>query len=119
MYTARNAANAERFNRIYAGDITGYPSTSEADHDLIENLCFYSISNEQVRRLFLASQLGKRDKHHRHNGYHVNLSIKKCRAKHAANKRKKQIQSKALMSGLHSAIDKMIEAKANQTPGGE
>lgn len=65
---AHRAANAEKFSRLWSADATGdhppeYPTPSEADMALVSMLAFYSQSNEQVRRLFIQSARGKRDKY--------------------------------------------------------
>ena len=112
MESARNADNAEKFNRLYSGDINGYPSASEADHALAELLAFHSKSNEQVRRLFLASKLGERDKHHKNNGYHLNLSLQKIRAIQATEDRKLTAFSKRMEPAIDNWIAKhKAEAK--------
>jgi hypothetical protein len=60
---AESASNGEKFLQLMDGHWEGeYPSQSEADHALVNMLAFYSRNNEQVRRLFLTSRLGKRDK---------------------------------------------------------
>lgn len=63
---ASEAANGEKFRTLWNCNFEqndlGYPSQSEADSSLMETLCFYSASNEQVRRLFRLSELGKREK---------------------------------------------------------
>lgn len=78
---AENARNSHKFNSLYAGQINGHPSQSEADHALLAMFCYYTDSNEQVRRLFRASALGQREKAHR--GDYLNRSLAQVRARQA------------------------------------
>ena len=53
----------QKFQRLYSGDISGYPSQSEADGALMLILATATALNaEQIRRLFSQSALGQRDK---------------------------------------------------------
>jgi len=57
------AKNGDKFKDLYVGDWgKHYSSQSEADFALVDILAFYTESFEQVKRIFLASALGKRDK---------------------------------------------------------
>lgn len=76
---ATNAVNAEKFNSLCKGEIEEYPSQSEADFALLSMLCFYTRNNEQVRRLFRYSKLGKREKANRDNVY-LDRCLRKIRA---------------------------------------
>jgi hypothetical protein len=75
---AINAVNADKFDRLCRGEWEGeYPSQSEADYALINFLTFYSRNDDQVKRLFRASALGKRPKAMREN--YLDTMIQKVR----------------------------------------
>jgi hypothetical protein len=68
---AKSAANGDKFLKLWNGDWatvidehTGgpMPSQSEADQALINILAFYTQNRQQIRNMFAASALGKRDK---------------------------------------------------------
>lgn len=65
---ALEAANGEKFRTLLQGDWTDlYSSQSEADFAFVDIVAFYTQNREQIERIFLASQLGQRDKAKRRN----------------------------------------------------
>lgn len=98
---AMRAANAAKFNLLCSGDISHYPSQSEADLALLSILAFYSRSNEQVMRLFRMSELGKRDKAIKNDTY-LNYAIKRIRSNEPQflNLETVQAQAQAALSAI-------------------
>lgn len=75
---AMNAINGDKFNSLCQGIQVGYQSQSEADFALLAIIAYYTKSNEQVRRIFRMSALGKRDKAIRNDTY-LNFALGKIR----------------------------------------
>jgi hypothetical protein len=76
---AINAVNGDKFDRLCKGQWQDeYPSQSEADFALMDMLCFYTRSNDQAKRLFRYSALGKREKAQRDK--YLEYMIRKIRA---------------------------------------
>lgn len=67
--SAKSASNSEKFIDLFdhGNWQKYYPSQSEADQTLLNLIAFYSNNKEQVKRIFLASKLGQRDKAKRNN----------------------------------------------------
>jgi len=59
---ASGAVNGDKFDQLHRGDISNYPSQSEADQAYMNFLAFYTQHRLQLMRLFRASPLGKREK---------------------------------------------------------
>ncbi len=126
---AMGAENAEKFaalcnatsctgegvNKIH-GTYTalGYDSQSEADFALLSMFTFYTRSNEQVKRLFRMTGLGKRAKSQRDDRY-LNMSIARIRTRE-----KKEQSSNVDPASLVSAEVARINAQraAEQGAGG-
>lgn len=103
MERAWGASNSEKFIPLWQGDWQGlgYQSQSEADFSLISMLTFYTPSNEQVRRLFRMSALGKREKATKNDVY-INRSLMHIRGREASEK------SAILNSGLEAQVKNLI-----------
>jgi primase-polymerase (primpol)-like protein len=54
---ARGATNSAKFEALWLGDVSRYPSDSEADQALISLLAFYTQDEEQLDRLYRRSGL--------------------------------------------------------------
>jgi putative DNA primase/helicase len=54
---ARGATNSAKVEALWLGDVSGYPSDSEADQALISLLAFYTQDEEQLDRLYRQSKL--------------------------------------------------------------
>lgn len=72
--SALNASNGDKFKILHSGNWKDlYQSQSEADFAYIDIIAFYTRNEEQIKRLFLASPLGKRDKAIKRKDYIINM----------------------------------------------
>ena len=108
---AFNSANADKFRMCWEGAYHGsYPSQSESDFALIDMLAFWTRDDDQVRRIFLDSPAGHRDKATR-NGKYVYNMIAKSRDK---SFEPPIIDQLPLLANLAKRVDSMKAAKADR-----
>lgn len=104
LHVAINASNGDKFGKLWKGlwreDEFNFPSQSEADLALLSMFTFYSESNEQCRRLFRESGLGKREKTTKDNRY-LDLTLKIIRDRQA---RERSVE----LSGILQAADNIL-----------
>lgn len=85
------AVNGQKYAKLCAGEVTygdtqagaDYTSNSESDLALISILAFYTRDNEQVRRMFRYTVLGKRQKHQDSNRW-IDRCLRVIRSKQIA-----------------------------------
>ena len=80
---AMHAVNGEKFTSLCNGEMADYESQSEADFALLSIIAFYTRDDEQVRRIFRMSKLGKREKATKNDRY-LNFALEKIRAQQPA-----------------------------------
>lgn len=124
---ALEADNGDKYARLFNGEWVemGFPSQSEADLALISMYAFYTESNEQCRRLFRYSALGKREKANKNN-VHIDRCLRMCRGR-MERERLAQENVAALarqyaqkMQAAHNAIEQVTEQPVTTiTPSGE
>jgi hypothetical protein len=110
---AYKAANGQKFVDLYEGNYEGYYTIkngvknyfthSEADFALIDILAFYSKNKSQIVRLFMQSELGKREKAKR-SGY-INYMLNRCFD---------NMLPPVDIDGLRNKINEIIEQKAKK-----
>ncbi|WP_084019608.1 AAA family ATPase [Dechloromonas agitata] len=85
LQRATSAANGAKFQALFKSDwqAIGHEDHSKADAQLVQILAEYSANNEQVKRLFLKSALGQRDKATKRKDY-LDRTLAQARA-HQAN----------------------------------
>jgi len=95
VLTKARTMYGHRFESLWSGDWQqlgiGDGSQSAADFDLAVKLCEFTSDDEQVKRLFLQSALGQRDKAAKRKGYLDKQTIPKARRAADAERAKSEV----------------------------
>ena len=110
------AKNGKNFAALYNGDFQqiGHTDHSRADMALIAMLAFYTRNNEQLKRLFLQSALGQRDKSQKRKDY-VDRTIRAVRVAQAEGPTVEHGMEMALAI-ISGALAKYLAPMATPTP---
>lgn len=59
MGKIRNSAQRGKFERLYSGDISAYPSASNADYAMVRILAFWTQDKAQIKSIMMSSGLAR------------------------------------------------------------
>lgn len=118
LQMAFEAENGQKFRDLWQGfwKKYRYPSQSEADLSLLSMLCFYTKSNEQVRRLFRQSILGKRAKARNDNRY-IDRTLALVRGRQEREDIVFNEMKEGVVNLINAADNTLIEADGRITNG--
>lgn len=95
----------------------GYDTQSEADYALLSILAYNTPSNNQIRRLFRQTNLGKRDKAVKNDVY-INTTLKPIRSKQILQHQIKEQSVKPVKEPPKRRIEENEEKESLQYPPG-
>lgn len=113
---ALRAENGEKYAQLTRGEWAelGYPSASEADLALISIIAYYTRDNEQVRRMFRFTVLGKREKHTGSNRW-IDRCLKRARSQQPSSGSIEEARATAERLG-HEFDSQPVQASTDAEP---